>query len=294
VNAKPGAPALEARLTVIAGSGAGAFTVEAELSLSEGVLVLFGPSGAGKTLTVQGLAGLVRPARGHMRLGGETLFDADRRVFVPPHKRRIGYVPQHQSLFPFLDVAGNVAFGLPRRERRADNPRIVALLEELGLARLARAPASALSGGERQRVALGRALAVEPKLLLLDEPLASIDQEGRAALRATLREAIRKRGIPAVLVTHDPEEALALGDELVRFERGRTTIAGTPGSLLGRGHAVTIAGEAAGAPEPIGEGRARIAIRAATVEAPAELLAPGEDGVLRLALRTRPRDHGER
>src|SRR5262249_44838209 len=101
---------LEAQMTVIAGSGEGAFTVEAELTLSEGVLVLFGPSGAGKSLTVQAIAGLIKPARGFLRVQGETLFDKERRIWVAPHRRRIGYVPQLHALFPFLDVFGNIAF----------------------------------------------------------------------------------------------------------------------------------------------------------------------------------------
>ncbi|MFO0762762.1 MAG: ATP-binding cassette domain-containing protein [Byssovorax sp.] len=266
-----GAPALLARLSVLAGDGPEAFAVEADLALDRGVLVLFGPSGAGKTLTLQALAGLLRPWRGNIVVQGDTMYDEARRIFVPPEKRRIGYVPQLHALFPFLDVAGNVAFGLPRKERRPDNPRVVALLEELGLAHLARANPASLSGGERQRVALGRALIVEPRLLLLDEPFASIDQEGRAALRAMLRHAIDRRSMPAVLVTHDPEEALSLGDWLVRFERGKTTVAGDPARLLGRGKPVRVEGEAAGEVEPLDEGRARLRLREAVVEGPAGL-----------------------
>jgi molybdate transport system ATP-binding protein len=284
------APALEARLTVVAGAGQAAFTLEAELALGRGVLVLFGPSGSGKSLTLQALAGLIRPTRGAMKVAGETLFDADRRIFVPAHKRRVGYVPQHHALFPFLTVEQNVAFGLPWRERRRRSPAIAALLEELGLAHLAAARPASLSGGERQRVALARALAVAPRLLLLDEPFASIDQDGRAALRRTLREALDRYSTPAVFVTHDPDEALALGDTLVRFERGRTTLAGAPGALLRRGHPVVVSGTPAAPPSPIGDGRATLELAAATIEGPAELLAAaGADGPVRLELRTRPR-----
>jgi molybdate transport system ATP-binding protein len=282
-------PALESQMTVVVGSGASAFTVAVDLALSEGVLVLFGPSGAGKSLTVQALAGLIKPKGGFLRVQGETLFDADRRIWVAPHRRRIGYVPQLHALFPFLDVFGNIAFGLPRAARRRDNPRIKAVLSELGIEQLASARPSSLSGGERQRVALARALVVEPRLLLLDEPLASIDQEGRAALRKALKDAIVRRGMPAVLVTHDPEEALAMGDTLVRFERGRTTVTGAPMSLLGRGQPVIVEGEVEEAAKDLGEARAQIALGRATIEGPAELLkaAPGEP--IRLELRTRPR-----
>ena len=284
----PGAaePALEARLVVHQGG----FVVDAELALARGVLVLFGPSGAGKSLTLQALAGLLRPRAGTLRVAGELLYDGARGVDVPAHRRRIGYVPQHHSLFPFCDVAENVAFGLPRRERRRDHPVVQGLLAELGLAHLAGARPASLSGGERQRVALARALAVRPRLLLLDEPFASIDQDGRAALRKTLREALDRHGMPAVFVTHDPDEALALGDHLIRFERGRTTLAGAPASLLRRGHPVTVAGEPDGPARPTGDGRAELTLRAATVEGPAELLEAQAGGTVKLELRTRPRD----
>src|SRR5262249_8351464 len=157
--------------------------------------VLFGPSGVGKTLALQALAGLLPGVRGHVRVAGEVLLDTSRRVDVPAHARRIGYVPQQHALVPFLDVAGNVAFGLPPPERRG--PRVTALLDELGLRALASARPGSLSGGERQRVALGRALAVEPRLLLLDEPFASIDEEGRAVLYKLVRTVIDRRRMPA-------------------------------------------------------------------------------------------------
>jgi ABC-type sugar transport system ATPase subunit len=126
-------------------------------------------------------------------------------------------------------------------------------------------------------------------LLLLDEPFASIDQDGRAALRRALREALDRHGTPAVFVTHDPDEALALGDALVRFERGRTTLAGAPGALLGRGHPVVVTGTPAGPAAPLSDGRAALDLATATIEGPAELLAAGGDGPVRLDLRTRPR-----
>jgi molybdate transport system ATP-binding protein len=166
-----------------------------------------------------------------VRLGDETLLDTARGVFVPVHLRRIGYVPQSQALFPFLDVAANVAFGLPRGPAR--RPRTVALLEELGITHLASKRPDALSGGERQRVALARALAVPPRLLLLDEPFAAVDEEGKRVLRQVVRGVVERHAIPAVLITHDDRDAEALGDRLVRFARGRTVESGTPKSMLG-------------------------------------------------------------
>jgi len=214
------------------GSGAGTFHLETRFDLDAGILVLFGPSGAGKSLTLQALAGLVLPEEGHLRVGGEVLFDSSRGIHVQAHRRRIGYVPQHHSLFPFCNVTQNVAFGLPRARRHANDPRVRTLLDEFGLTERAGAHPQTLSGGERQRVALARALAVEPRLLLLDEPFASIDHEGRAPLRRAVRELLEVHSISAILVTHDLDEAYQLGTRVVRFERGRGVEEGTPDEVL--------------------------------------------------------------
>jgi len=231
-------PAIDARVAFTVGAGARAFHVEATLSLDSGVLVLFGPSGVGKTLTLLALAGLTPVTAGHVHVDGVALLDTARGRSIPVHERRIGYVPQSQALFPFLDVAANVGFGLPRvlgrGARHARASRTHEWLVELGIAHLASAYPESLSGGERQRVALARALAVEPRLLLLDEPFASIDEDGAAALRDVVREVIRRHHVPAVLVTHDVDEAIALGDRLVRFARGKTAEAGDPRAMLGR------------------------------------------------------------
>ena len=216
-----GSPALEVDLQVAVGRGRGAFSVEAQFSIETGVLVLFGASGAGKTVTLRAIAGLLRPTRGSVRLAGQALFDWLHGVDVPPEARRIGYVPQDQALFPHLDVLGNVVFGLPRAERKKPGAATLALLDELGLAGLAGARVDSLSGGERQRVALARALAAEPRLLLLDEPLSALDRPSRMSIGRSLREALERRKLPAVLVTHDAGEAAAFGDVFVRYERGR-------------------------------------------------------------------------
>jgi molybdate transport system ATP-binding protein len=280
------APALEARLAAVVGGAGGderSFALEVELSLQSGVLVLFGPSGVGKTLTLQALAGLLPGVRGHLRVGGEVLLDSARGVVVAAEARRIGYVPQQHALFPFLDVAGNVAFGLPRAERRG--PKVSALLDELGLTELASARPGSLSGGERQRVALGRALAVEPRLLLLDEPFASIDDEGRAALQKLLRGAIDRRAVPAVLVTHHAREAALLGDWLVRFERGKTVAAGPPRALLAAsGDGVIVTGTRRGPATVIAGGRARAHVGDAIVEGPEALVGGPEGDPLRVEL----------
>ena len=224
--------ALDAELTTEVGDADGRFQVTARLRLESGVLVMFGPSGAGKSITLRSLAGLHRPRRGWIRLGDQVLFDAQAGIDVPAHRRQLGYVPQHDTLFPFCDVAANVAFGLPRGERKVAAERVRALLSQLGISHLEHAAPRALSGGERQRVALARALILRPRLLLLDEPFAAIDEDGRQSLRAALRRVLEETGTSAVLVTHDPLDATVLGDQLVRFERGRTTVQGEPESML--------------------------------------------------------------
>jgi len=279
--------ALSMDVTIEVGAKKTAFSLAAKVELERGVLVLFGPSGSGKSLTVQALAGLVRPTRGFVRVGGETVFDAANDVFQPPHRRRIGYVPQHHSLFPFLDVEQNVAFGLPRAERKPGNPAVLALLEELGIAHLRNSRPARLSGGERQRVALARALAVKPRLLLLDEPFASIDELGKTELRRAVRDALERHGTPAVLVTHDPQDAMDLGDLVVRFERGRTVETGTPEAIMHRGQPVRVVGASAGKIVLKEDGRAVIRLESVEVEAPAGLLQIDDSGRLCLDLQAR-------
>jgi ABC-type sulfate/molybdate transport systems ATPase subunit len=196
-----------------------------------GTLVLFGASGAGKTLTLRALAGLTRPTAGAIRCGERTLFDAAKGIVVRPQDRRVGYVPQHTALFPYLTVGGNVGFGVPRAERAE---RVAALLRELDLERLANRRPASLSGGEGQRVAVARALARRPSLLLLDEPFSALDRGARIELRTWFSEHVRVHELVVVLVTHDAEEARALGDRMVLVDDGRAIAEGSPDDVLRR------------------------------------------------------------
>jgi molybdate transport system ATP-binding protein len=185
------------------------------------ILVLFGPSGSGKTTLIRAIAGLERPERGRIEFGGVTWLDCARGVFVPPDRRRVGYVFQEGALFPHLSVRGNVAYGLHEwartdRHRRAEEAMVALELSELR----DRFPRQ-LSGGQAQRVALARALAPEPRLLLLDEPFAALDAPARTRLRGLLRGALSRLGIGCVLVTHDRTEAIALGDLMAVLAGGR-------------------------------------------------------------------------
>ncbi len=218
--------------------------LELEVSLdveADRCLALVGPSGAGKTSLLRCVAGLTAPARGRIRCNGERWFDAAAGVNVQPERRQCGFVFQDYALFGHLPVWRNVAYplrGLSRHERRR---RALELLDRFGLSAHVDARPRTLSGGERQRVALARALAVEPKVLLLDEPLAALDARTRAHASRELARTISTAGVPTVLVTHDFEEAAALADEIAVLEAGRVVQRGAPGELASRPAAAFVA-----------------------------------------------------
>jgi len=206
----------------------------AELPLDDGlVTVLFGPSGSGKSTVLRALAGLDPEARGTIRLAGEAWLDSARGWVVPPRRRRVGLLFQEYALFPHLSVAANVGYGLfalPRRDRE-ERVRVVAARLRIGEL-LDRRPAE-LSGGQRQRVALARALAPSPRLLLLDEPLSALDAPTREELRAELRHSLEGSGIPAIVVTHDRVEAIALGDRIAVMVDGEIRQVGPVQQVFG-------------------------------------------------------------
>jgi iron(III) transport system ATP-binding protein len=188
---------------------------------------VLGPSGCGKTTLLRLLGGFEHADRGTIRLGEKIL--ADERTHLVPERRAIGFVPQEGALFPHLDVAANVGFGLPRAQRRGG--RVEQLLELVDLAGLGSRLPHQLSGGQQQRVALARALAPEPGLVLLDEPFDALDAGLRAQVRAEVREALRAAGATALLVTHDQEEALSLADTVAVMRGGRIVQAADPQTL---------------------------------------------------------------
>jgi molybdate transport system ATP-binding protein len=208
----PGGPPVRAHLR----RPAGAFSIT----------VLFGPSGSGKTTVLRCLAGLERPERGHIRFGEETWFDAERGIFLPPQRRRIGYLFQEYALFPHLTVAQNIAYGLGGVGEAQRRLRVEEIAGLLGLTGLEGRYSKQLSGGQQQRVALARALVRRPRLLLLDEPLSALDVPAREQLRRQLRRWLAELGMPALLVTHDRIEALALGDHVVVLDKGRVCQSG--------------------------------------------------------------------
>ena len=199
----------------------GDFSLHASFASKSRATGLFGASGAGKTSLVNIIAGLLPPDRGTITIDGETLDDTASRLHVPAHRRRIGYVFQDARLFPHLDVRGNLDYGR-RMNRLADDPaqraRVTDLLDIGNL--LDRRPGQ-LSGGERQRVALGRALLAQPRLLLLDEPLGSLDEERKIEILPYLVRLRDEAGIPMVYVSHDADEMRQLATQVVMLRRGR-------------------------------------------------------------------------
>ena len=203
-----------------------------DLEVEDGsILAVLGPSGCGKTTLLRIIAGFLAPDAGTVEIDGTVV--ADRDHGVPTKRRKVGLVPQEGALFPHLDVAANISFGLPRRER--GGPRVAELLDLVELPReVADRRPSELSGGQQQRVAVARALAPEPTVLLLDEPFSSLDAALRASTGRAVMNAIRAQKATAVLVTHDQDEALSLADRVGVMDRGRLLQAGTPSSVYAK------------------------------------------------------------
>jgi molybdate transport system ATP-binding protein len=197
------------------------FALDAEFTAAAPITALLGPSGSGKTLTLRAIAGALRPDAGRIALDDDPLFDDEPGIDLPPQARRIGYVPQQYALFPHLDVAGNVGFGLKDRYTPDGRRRIAEMLHLVGLSGFERRRPRELSGGQQQRVALARALILSPRILLLDEPFASLDAPIRADVRSGLLDLQHRLGFRVLLVTHDPEDAEALAGQTITFAAGR-------------------------------------------------------------------------
>lgn len=211
------------------------FTVDAAFSAAgDGVTALFGRSGAGKTSVVNMIAGLVRPERGRIAIDGRVLFDSASRIDLKPERRRVGYVFQEGRLFPHLSVRANLRYGLrfaPREGRYVELERIVGLLGIDGL--LDRRPTT-LSGGEKQRVAIGRALLSQPRLLLMDEPLAALDAERKGEILSYIERLREEVQVPIVYVSHSVEEVVRLADTLVLLSNGAVAAVGPTVEIMSR------------------------------------------------------------
>jgi molybdate transport system ATP-binding protein len=204
----------------------GDFRLAARFETEARVTALFGPSGAGKTTIINMIAGLLAPDRGRIMYRGKLLFDAAGKVNLPPHRRQFGYVFQDGRLFPHLTVRGNLEYGRRMYRLKRDPGELERVVAMLDIAHLADRRPGKLSGGERQRVAIGRALLMRPRLLLLDEPLASLDAARKAEIMPYLERLRDEAGVPMIYVTHQAEDARRLATMVVRVEAGRVAAVG--------------------------------------------------------------------
>jgi molybdate transport system ATP-binding protein len=204
----------------------GDFSLNAQFASETGATVLFGPSGAGKTSVINMIAGLLKPGRGRIALDGDVLFDDGARIDVPVWQRRIGYVFQEGRLFPHLSVQHNLDYGRWMGGHTTDAAAFLHVVELLDLGHLLDRRTGKLSGGERQRVAVGRALLMRPRLLLLDEPLASLDEARKADILPYLERLRDEARVPMIYVSHDAAEVRRIATRVVRLDGGRVTAAG--------------------------------------------------------------------
>ncbi|MFZ0362224.1 MAG: molybdenum ABC transporter ATP-binding protein [Terriglobales bacterium] len=210
----------------------GSFILNIHLRALAGFTILFGASGAGKTTLLDCIAGLTDPDEGRIAVGGEELYDSEKRVGIAVWKRRIGYVHQDLALFPHLTAEENVAYGLRALRDSERKARSREILDAFRIVHVRDRRPAQISGGERQRVALARALVTEPRALLLDEPLAALDQPTKSSLVGDLRNWNQHHRVPILLVTHNREEVFALGDEVVILEAGRIVAQGQPHEVM--------------------------------------------------------------
>jgi molybdate transport system ATP-binding protein len=213
----------------------GDFQLHARFSTpSAGIIALYGPSGSGKTTLINAIAGLVTPDIGRIAIEGETLYSSADGIDLPPQRRRVGYVFQEARLFPHFSVRGNLGYGMRRGAGDATALGLDAVVKLLGLEELLERRPGDLSGGERQRVAIGRALLSGPRILLMDEPLASLDEARKAEIMPFIERLHDELKIPIVYVSHDMDENMRLADTLVLIESGRVAAVGAVEELTGR------------------------------------------------------------
>jgi molybdate transport system ATP-binding protein len=211
------------------------FRLETQFEVEEGsITAIFGKSGAGKTSTINAIAGLTRPDVGVIQIGNTTLFDQNLRINLPIYKRQIGYVFQDDRLFPHMTVQNNLIYGTPKNRDVANSLNLTDITGLLELAPLLERRPRTLSGGEKQRVAIGRALLSNPKLLLMDEPLASIDVQHRFEILPFIQRVREKTGITIIYVTHALEEVIFIADQIILLSEGQVTAQGTIEEIMSR------------------------------------------------------------
>jgi molybdate transport system ATP-binding protein len=197
------------------------FDLNIKFDVESGLTALFGPSGSGKSVTLKCIAGIMKPDTGWITLGDKTYYDSAKKINLPPQKRKVGFVFQNYALFPHLTVAQNIAFGITHLPKQEKQEVISNLIKKMNLTGLENKKTGHLSGGQQQRVALARTMATQPQILLLDEPFSALDSTVRIKLRGQLMELLAENPIPAILVTHDLNEAYSLSKKMVVIEGGK-------------------------------------------------------------------------
>ena len=215
--------------------------LDVEFEAPAGFTILFGASGSGKTTTLKAISGIVRPDTGRISIGGDVLFDSSSSINLPIRSRGVGFVFQDLALFPHLTSLENVEFGMSGMEPDDRRSRAQALMDGLRITHIAKRKPRDISGGEAQRVALARALSRMPRLLILDEPLSAIDEETKLSIISDLKRINRELQLPILYVTHSREEAIALGERLIVYQRGRIVGCGEPIEVFGTPVASSIA-----------------------------------------------------
>jgi molybdate transport system ATP-binding protein len=217
------------------------FSLDVEFQASAGVTVLFGPSGSGKTLTLDSIAGFVRPDEGRILLDDQLLFDGLARVHLPPRDRHCGYVFQSYALFPHMTLRQNLEFAAERLPRLERHRKVAEMLDKFRLAEVSGRRPHQLSGGQRQRCSIARALIGAPRVLLLDEPASGLDATLRSELYAVIRQVREDFRAPVLLVTHDFEECFELGDHMLVLSEGRLAQSGAPRKIFEQPASVDVA-----------------------------------------------------
>jgi molybdate transport system ATP-binding protein len=226
-------PVLKAQLQKArSGRTQSSFVLDVAIEISPGITIVFGPSGAGKSTLLDCIAGLLKPDAGRIEIGGELLLDVERRIDVPPPKRKIAYVFQNLALFPHMTVEQNVAYGLADVPAPLQALRVNSILRAFRVEQLANRKADEISGGEQQRVALARSLATSPRVLLLDEPLTALDEGLKKSIMEDLQRWNTAQNIPILYVTHSRAEVDTLGERVIALDQGKIISTGTPQEVL--------------------------------------------------------------
>ena len=209
------------------------FALDVDFQAPPGITILFGPSGSGKSTILAAIAGLIHPTSGRVALGDDVWLDTAAEIDRPIHRRKVAFVFQSLALFPHLSAHDNVSYGMdPALSSAAKRARATALLARLRVGHLAARKPPTFSGGEAQRVALARAFAMDPRIVLFDEPFSALDREHRRELCCDLRDFVDELGVPMIHVTHHHDEARALGDRVILLQKGRVAAAGSLDELL--------------------------------------------------------------